>query len=226
MPAFRVYALLALLCSSTLALAGPIPVKVRSSITPQAGQTLFDPQPGIFASDANFDMTPGTTQSIATFTGLSAWITPTGNTPESASLIQREFFFVYNAEITDLNTGATNTISIPGRAFANWVEGVDGGVYQSQTGVLLDTPLNSSGLAIGSTIYTPSLVGFTSGPLAMVFKGFEVSRVTPANMGTQVVLYVAPLNVPEPGTIFLGAMGLLPLAGLFARQRGIGRRLK
>jgi hypothetical protein len=222
----RFFALLTLLFGSSLALAGPIPVKVRSSITPQAGQTPFDPQPGTFASEANFDMTPGSTQSIATFTGLSAWITPTGNTPETASLVQREFFFVYNAEITDLNTGATNTITIPGRAYANWVEGVDGGVYQPQTGVILDTPSNSSGLAIGSTVYTPSTIGFTSGPLAMVFKGVDVSRVTPANMGTEVVLSVAPLNVPEPGTIFVGLMGLLPLAGLLARQRGIGRRLK
>ena len=226
MPAFRLFALLALLCGSTLAMAGPIPVKVRSSITPQAGQTGFDPLPGTFASEANFDMTPGSTQSIAMFTGLAAWITPTGNTPESANLVQREFFFVYNAEITDLNTGAVNTITIPGKAFANWVEGVDGGVYQSQTGVILDTPSNSSGMAIGSTLYTPGIIGFTSGPLAMVFKGVDVSRVTPANMGTEVVLSVAPLNVPEPGTIFVGLMGLLPLAGLLARQRGLGRRFK
>jgi hypothetical protein len=226
MPAFRVSVLLALLCSSTLALAGPIPVKVRSSITPQAGQSPFDPLPGVFASEANFDMTPGSSQSIATFTGLSSWITPTGNTPESASLVQREFFFVYNAEITDLNTGATNTITIPGKAYANWVEGVDGGVYQSQTGVTLDTPSNSSGLAIGSAIYTPGTIGFTSGPLAMVFKGVDASRATPANMGTEVVLSVTPLNVPEPGTIFIGAMGLLPLAGLLTRRRGIRRRMK
>ncbi len=220
----RIFALLALLCCSTFAFAGPIPVKVRSSITPQSGQTPFAPLPGTFASEANFDMTPGLSQSIATFTGLSAWITPTGNTQETSTFEQREFFFVYNAEITDLNTGATNTITIPGRAYANWVEGVDGGVYQSQTGVMLDTPSDSGGVAIGSAMYTPGIVGFTSGPIAMLFKGADASRVTPANIGTEVVLSVAPLNVPEPGTIFIGAMGLLPLAGLLARRRGVWQR--
>jgi PEP-CTERM motif len=219
MPSPRLFALLALLCGSSLALAGPIPVKVRSFITPQAGQTPFDPTPGTFASEANFDMTPGSSQSIATFTGLSAWVTPSGTTPEAAKFVQREYFFVYNAEITDLNTGSMNTITVPGRAFANWVEGVDGGIYQMQTGVVLESPSNTGGLAIGSTLYTPSMMAFTSGPKMEMHKGFEVLRVTPDNLGAEVILSVAPLNVPEPGTIFLGVMGLLPLAGLVARRR-------
>jgi len=168
-------------------------------------------------------MTPGTSTTIASFGGSSSWITPSGVTPTNATLVNREFFFKYHATVTDTTSGQSAKFGFDGRAFANWVEGVDGGVYAPQRGAMLSPGMASDGgggsptaFTLGANRYSLMLNPYQSSPIETTMKGQSVVIATPENIGVDVVLTV--MAVPEPGTLTLGLFGLTAFGTMLRRR--------
>jgi len=207
-----------LLAFASVASAGPISIQVKSFIVPVAGQTPFVPSPGSFLSDSEFDMTPGTPQTIGSFGGSFDWI-ESGPTPTSATLVTREYEFIFGAEVTDVSTGAVTTFSYPGRAFAEWVAGVDGGVYAPKVGVTFGTPTKTGPANSASPTFTTTVEPWQSAAQSLVWKGASVVRPDPDNVGAEIALSVSTVQqVPEPGTLLLGLVTVVPLAGTALRR--------
>jgi hypothetical protein len=202
----------------------PVRAAVRSWVSPVAGANPFTPGPGDLVPDATFDLNPGVEQMLAGFHPSDAWITPSATPPAEATLVQREYSFVYTVEVTDLGSNGVGTIDLPGTAFASWVERSDGTIFQQQLGVDLGDP--SGELVLGGNRYRLGQMVYMTGPtpLARTKAGFDLGSDLELQTGADVMLSVtAAPGVPEPTTLLLAAGGLGAM-GLGAWRRKSARR--
>ena len=147
---------------------------------------------------------------------VSVWLRPITPAhphwePGTSVLVADDTRFAVNVMFTDTATGASDTITVTGTARSEWMKRWDGRVDPEQARVTFDPGTWTA--TVGGTTF------------AITTRDEHTPRYDPGQGngritgGLQLTATPVTAQTPEPGTLALAAVGLLPVVGLYRRRK-------